>query len=279
MTYKIVGDSCLDFNEDLEEKLDLGIVPLNVLVNGKDFVDNKDLDKRDLMTNMKAAEEVARTASPSPADYIKEYEKGEDIYVVTLSSQLSSSYNNAVLAKDMLKEKKDKFIHVFDSLSASVGQTLIAMKIKELLDKGIAREELVSQVDAYISEMNTLFTLESYDNLVKNGRMSKLMANVASALSIKPIMGSTDEGSIRLIDKVRGKKRSFNRLVDIVGEEGDSSTFKDKILAIAHCNALSLAEDLKEAIEEKYNFKEVIIVETGGLSTVYADDGGIILAY
>lgn len=279
MTYKIVGDSCFDISEDIIKRLDPGIVPLRLNVNGKEYIDDKNLDRADLLKNMKESKEIARTASPSPADYIEQYEKGDQVFVVSLSSQLSSSYNNALLAKDMLGQKKDKFIHVFDSLSASVGQTLIGIKIKELLDKQVETEELIEKVNEYIVDMNTLFTLECYDNLVKNGRMSKFKANVASALSIKPIMGSTNEGTIRLIDKVRGKKRFFNRLVDIIGEEGNENDFSEKILGIAHCNALESAKELKKAVEEKYNFQEIIIVETAGVSTVYANDGGIIIAY
>lgn len=112
---------------------------------------------------------------------------------------------------------------------------------------------------------------------MKAGRVSKVMGHIASVLSIKPIMGDDGDGTIRLVEKVRGGKRAFKRLVEIIGEEGDG--FEDKILGIAHCNALNKAEELKRKIEEKYNFKQIIIVDTAGLSTAYADDGGIIIAF
>src|SRR5699024_2438705 len=119
--------------------------------------------------------------------------------------------------------------------------------------------------------------LESLDNLVKAGRISKILSHIGSLLSIKPIMGSNDDGTIRLVEKTRGKKRAFNRLVEIIGEQGDR--LEEKILGIAHCNAPEKAEKLKSKIEELYNFKDIIIVETAGLSSAYADDGGIIIAF
>ena len=125
--------------------------------------------------------------------------------------------------------------------------------------------------------MKTFFILESLDNLMKAGRISKIMGHIASALSIKPIMGGDENGTIKLIEKVRGSKRAFKRLVEVIGEQGEG--FEDKILGIAHCNALDKAEELKKRIEEKYKFKEIIIVETAGLSTAYANDGGIIIAF
>lgn len=129
----------------------------------------------------------------------------------------------------------------------------------------------------YIKKMKTFFILESLDNLAKAGRINRLKADIASILSIKPIMGSDGEGNIKLVEKVRGTKKAFNRLIEVIGEQGE--TFEDKVLGIAHCNALNRAEEVKEKVEQRYNFKDIIIVETGGLSSVYATEGGIILAF
>lgn len=277
MKYKIVADSSCDLNQKLKEKLNIGLVPLKIDVGDKTFIDNEDLDVKELLKAMKNSKEPVRTSSPSPGDFIKEYKKGDTIFVVTLSSVLSSTYSNAVLAKNIVLEKSNKFIHVFDSLSASIGETLVSLKISEAIEDNLKPKEIVEKVEEYIEEMKTFFILESLDNLVKNGRISKAVGHVASLLSIKPIMGDDGKGSIKLVEKIRGSKRAFNRLVEIIGEQGDK--LEEKILGIAHVNALDKAESLKKAIEEKYNFKEIIIVETGGLSTAYADDGGIIIAF
>lgn len=277
MKFRIVSDSSCDMNVNLKEKIDIKRVPLKITIEDHEFVDNETLNIQELLKTMRDSKTVPKTASPSPADFIKEYDE-ENVFVVTLSSALSSTYNNAVLAKNMIIEKaENKFIHVFDSLSASVGQTLVCIKISELIKNNYESNEIVKRVNEYIKEMKTFFILESLDNLIKSGRISKLKGHIASALSIKPIMGGSEKGTIKLVDKVRGSKRAFKRLVDIIGEQGYK--LEDKILGIAHCNCLDRAEKLKEKIKERYKFKDIIIVEMGGLSSVYANEGGIVIAF
>jgi len=275
---KIVADSSCDLTPALKKKLNIGLVPLKINVGRNSYVDDENIDTKKLLADMKNSKEPVKTASPSPNDFMKEYEKGENIFVVTISSALSSTYNNAMLAKDIiLEQSKEKFIHVFDSLSASIGETLISMKINELIEKKFDKFDIIEEVEGYIEDMKTFFVLESLDNLVKAGRISKLLSHIGSILSIKPIMGANDDGTIRLVEKTRGKKRAFKRLVEVIGEQGEK--LEEKILGIAHCNAPEKAEKLKKQIEEMYNFKEVIIVETAGLSSAYANDGGIIIAF
>lgn len=277
MKFKIVADSSCDLNEELKKKLNIGLVPLKIDVEDYTFIDDDSLEVDKLLNAMKNSKEPIKTSSPSPGDFLKEYGKGENVFVVTLSSALSSTYSNAVLAKNIALENSNKFIHIFDSLSASVGETLVSLKIFNLIQENFSPKDIVEKVEEYIKNMKTFFILESLENLMKAGRVSKVMGHIASVLSIKPIMGDDGDGTIRLVEKVRGGKRAFKRLVEIIGEEGDG--FEDKILGIAHCNALNKAEELKRKIEEKYNFKQIIIVDTAGLSTAYADDGGIIIAF
>lgn len=277
MDYRIVADSSCDLNDELRRKLNIGLVPLNIDVDDETFRDDDSMDVSKLIKAMKTSANPIKTSSPSPGDFLKEYAKSDNIFVVTLSSALSSTYNNAVLAKNIALESGSKFIHVFDSLSASIGETLVSIKIHDLIQQKCSKNEIVSKTEEYIEGMKTFFILESLDNLIKNGRIGKIMGHIASALSIKPIMGENGDGTIKLVEKVRGSKKAFNRLVEIIGEQGEK--IEQKILGIAHCNALDKAELLKKEIEKRYNFKEIIIVETAGLSTAYADDGGVILAF
>ncbi|WP_432665458.1 DegV family protein [Wukongibacter baidiensis] len=278
MGVKIIGDSCFDLNEELKKIPNLNIAPLKINIDGREIVDDETLDQKDLLMSMKNSLKTPKTASPSPSDYMKVYEGEEDVFVVTLSSQLSGSYNSAMLARDMYLEKsKDKFIHVFDSLSASVAQTLIGLKILEMQDLNYKKEKVVEKVNEYIEEMKTLFLLESLDNLIKAGRINKVVAKIATAFSIKPIMCATDNGSINILEKARGSKKALRRLVDLIGEKGER--LEEKILGIAHCNCFEKAEKLKDEIKKKYNFKDIIIVDTAGISTVYANDGGIVIAF
>lgn len=277
MAIKIIADSSCDLNEELRKEMDIKIAPLILQLGNKSYIDNETLDVRAYVKEMARCETSPKTACPSPDDYLKRYEGPESTFVVTLSHYLSGSYNSAVLAKTLfLEEVGNKFIHVFDSLSASVGETLVALKINELSRLNLADIEIVDKVTSYIKDMKTFFLLESLDHLAKAGRLNPIIAKIASMLSITAIMGG-EEGTIKLVQKVRGYKRAFMRLIDTIGEEGKN--LEDKVLGIAHCNCLDRALQLKEEALMRYNFKAVIIVEMNGLSSSYADDGGIVIAF
>lgn len=277
MENKIIVDSCFDFNEKIKKLNIFETIPLKILIDDEEFID-KNLSIKKLLDKMKNSTKAIKTSCPSPNDFLQAYKKNTTSFVVTLSKELSGSFNSAMTAAKLLKEScPDKFVHVFNSRSASVGETLIGLKIKQLIEQNISNLEIVEKTNTYISKMKTFFILESLDNLVKNGRMSKVKAHLASILHIYPIMGSSDTGEIMLVEKIRGNKKAFSRLVDIIGE--NKIDFENRILGIAHCNALEKAEKLKSAIEKKYSFKDVIIVNTRGISTVYANDGGIIIAF
>lgn len=276
MKYKIVADSSCDLNRDLEEIMDVSLVPFKIDVDEYSYIDNKDLDVSDLIEKMKASPNPIKTSCPSPGDFSEEYD-ADNVFVVTISEQLSGTYNSAVLAKDMVRERHpDRFIHVFNSRSASVGETLITMKIKECLDEKLSNNQLVEKVERFIDEMKTYFISDDLSNLVKNGRISKTKGLLINALNIKPIMAATDDGNIIAVDKARESKKAFKKLVKIIGETGVK--FEERVLAISHANALQKALDLKEDLK-KFNFKDIIVVETKGLSTGYVNDGGVIIAF
>lgn len=277
MEYKIIADSSCEVNEDLQASLDISHVPFKIDVEDKNFIDNYELDLGALIKEMNGSKEAVRTSCPSPGDFVEAYGDHKNIFVITISSKLSGTYNSALLAKEMVLEKDPtRKIHVFDSKSASIGETLVALKIKEFIDLGCDYEEIIRQVEGYIEGLETMFILESLDNLIKNGRISKTKGLIANVLNIKPIMGAED-GSIGLVENVRGKKRAFKRLVELIGER--ASDMENKILAISHVDNLETAEELKNDIKKAYNFKDIILLHTRGLSTAYGDDGGIILAF
>lgn len=280
MNYKIVADSSCDLNKELEDKLNVSLVPFKIDVDEMQFVDDINLNVNELIHAMKNSPNPVRTSCPSPGDFVEEYRKAgvDNIFVVTISSPLSGTYNSALLAKEMFKEEEpNKFIHVFDSKSASIGETLVAMKIHELIEKKLSNLEIIEKVEKYIKEKRTYFILESLDNLIKNGRISKTKGLIANVLNLKPVMGSDEDGNIKLVENARGTKKAFRRLVEIIGETGER--FEERILAISHANALERAEELKKEIQSRYNFKDIILVKQAGLSTAYANDGGIILVF
>lgn len=204
--------------------------------------------------------------------------KEENVYVVTLSSKLSGSYNSAVLGARLYNEEHEekKNIHVFNSRSASIGETLIGCKVQELEESGMGFAEVVKGTEEYISSMNTFFVLETLETLRKAGRLSNLKALVASTLNIKPVMGSTKEGAIQQLGQAMGMTKALKKMVENM--LAVTKNCENRVLAISHCNCPDRAELVKQMIEKLAKFKRIVILNTAGVSTMYANDGGIILA-
>ncbi len=275
MENKIIVDSSIDFSDDITEEIDR--VPFKILIDNDEIAD-VNLNTEELISKMKSSKKHIKTACPSPDEYMNLFSKDGASFVVTISSALSGSYNSAMLAKNMFLEKiPEGLVHIFDTKSAASGSTLVALKIKQLIEENLNFSEIIEATNKYISKLKTLFILDSLDNLVKNGRISGVKAKVASLLHIVPIMGENGNGEIELVEQVRGNKKAFNRLIEIIGEF--NIDFENTILGITHSNAMEKAENLKKELLSRYKFKDVLIFKAGGLSTVYADDGGIVVAF
>lgn len=278
MSYKIAIDSCGELLNEWKDDERIESVPLTLMVGGESIIDDETFDQKDFLKKVAACPECPKSACPSPERYMKAYEcEADHIYAVTLSSELSGSYNSAVLGKSLfLEDHPGKKIHVFNSKSASGGESLIAMKIVECEEKGLSFEEVIETVDKYIEEMSTFFVLENLETLRKNGRLSRVKALVASALKIKPVMGSTPEGSICQLDQARGMNKAIVKMVEHVGEKGIN--IHEKTVAITYCNCPERAKMLEEAIRERLNPAKIVVMDTAGVSSMYANDGGVIVA-
>lgn len=277
MGYKIVIDSCGELPEKLKQDGHYSSVPLELDVDDYHVVDDEHFNQLEFLQKVKESPNCPKSACPSPQRYYDAFAgEAERIYVVTLSAQLSGSYNSACTAKQMFEaDFPDKNIHVFNSCSASVGETLIGMKVQELEEAGHAFAQVVSLAEQYIESQRTFFVLETLETLRKNGRLSNLKAAVANVLNIKPIMGSTPEGTICQLAQARGMGKALERMVEEI-----VSCAKDcegRILAIAHCNCPARAQKVREMLEQRRHFREIFIVDTAGVSSMYANNGGIII--
>ena len=278
MNYRIVVDSCCDLPDEYRKNEHFVFVPLTLEVDGENIVDDENFNQIEFIEKMKKSENCPKSACPSPDAYVKAYESDEmtDVYVVTLSSKLSGSYNSAELGRNIYIEEDGKNnVYVCDSKSASAGEGVIALKILELCENGKSFEEVVDEISRFRDGMDTYFILESLDNLRKNGRLSNVKAFLAQALHIKPIMGA-DDGDIVQLDQVRGMNKALKKLVEIVNSDVKDS--KNKILSIAHCNCPDRAAALKEAFLKSCEYKDIIVVNTRGVSTLYANDGGVVIS-
>ena len=277
MEYVIVMDSCGECTARMKEDERVISAPLTLQVDDHIIIDDDTFDQADFLRKVAESPNCPKSACPSPDHYKEAFEKAEKrAYGVTLTAELSGSYNSAMLAKDLvLEERPELQIHIFNSRSASVGETLITEKIQECEEKGMEFSEVVETVENYINTQNTYFVLENLETLRKNGRLSNLKAFVASALKIKPVMGATPEGTIIQLDQARGMNKALVKMVDDVA--GAAEDPEQKILGITHCNCPERAEAVKNAILEKISVKDVILLDTAGVSSMYANDGGVIV--
>ena len=279
MSYKIIGESCLDLTADLKKDPHFQIIPLTLQVEHTQVIDDETFDQKKFLELVSSCSECPQTACPSPERFKEAFEcDAEQIFVITLSEHLSGTYNSAVLAKKLYEEEHGqdgKNIAVFSSDSASSGELNIALYIQSLCQASLPFEEIEEKTRSFIKDMRTYFVLESLDTLRKNGRLTGLQAFFATALNIKPVMGA-DSGVIVKLDQARGINKALTRMADIAIREAGET--KDKVLIIAHCNNPERAEVVKNEMCRQASFKDVIITETAGVATVYASDGGIIVA-
>ncbi|MBE5942589.1 MAG: DegV family protein [Lachnospiraceae bacterium] len=277
MKFKIVGDSCTDFLPEDRAKEYTVTVPLTIEVGDDEVIDDDSFNQSDFLRKIADYEGCPKSACPSPEAYMKSFEDAEEVYVVTLSSGLSGSYNSAELAKaTYLESHPDVKIHVFDSKSASSGQLLIARLIEKYALSGMAFEEIVEKVTAFRDELHTTFVLDDLETLRKNGRLTGVKAVVANALNIKPYL-KVEDGTIQQIGQARGMRKALDKMVDYIGEVG--TNLSDKVVIISHCNCMDRAKDVERKLLGKYGFKDSIIIDTKGISTMYANDGGVIVSF
>lgn len=277
MEYKIVIDSCGELLDRWKTDEKFESVPLTLTVGNEDIVDDESFNQAEFLEKVAQCPECPKSSCPSPEKYRQAFDcDAEHVYAITLSANLSGSYNSAVLGRNLLLEDKpEKKVYVFNSCSASAGETLIAMKIEECEEAGMEFEQIVETVEEYIQSQNIYFVLENLETLRKNGRLSNIKAFVASALKIKPVMNGTPEGTIVQLDQARGINKALVKMVDYVVENAKDSA--NKVLAITHCNCASRAEIVKEEILKRIEVKDVVVLDTAGVSSMYANDGGIIV--
>ena len=279
MGFKIVVDSCCDLTGQMLKDPHFVKVPLTIRSNGSSFIDNETFDQADLLWAMKQSEEAPSTACPSPQSYLDAYQgpEEEDVYVVTLSALLSGSHNSAEQARMLMEEDHpNKNVYVFNSCSASSGEVLVALKVRELAESGAPFKHVVREVEQFIYQMQTMFVLETLENLRKNGRLTRLQSVITGALKIKLLMGATPEGEICKLGQTLSMKQALSKMVDHMAND---PAHAGRTLAICHCNCLDRAFQVKAKAAKCDKFAHILILEAGGITSVYANDGGIVTAY
>ena len=278
MTWKIIADSGCDFREmaNLAKDTQFESVPLTIQVENEIFVDDKQLDIDLMMEKMYASSAASKSACPSPDDYLKSFEGADKIFVVTITGTLSGSNNSAQVAKKIfLEEHPDAQIHVIDSLSAGGEVDLLVTKLNELIQQDLSFDEVVEVISRYQEKTKLLFVLAKVDNLVKNGRLSKLLGTVVGLLNIRMVGEASQTGTLELLQKARGSKKALASAIEELLKAG----YKGGRLIIAHRNNEKFCQQFSQLVQEKYPQAQIETVPTSGLCSFYAEEGGILMGY
>ena len=278
MTWKIIADSGCDFREmaNLAKDTQFESVPLTIQVENEIFVDNKELDIDLMMEKMYASSAASKSACPSPDDYLKSFEGADKIFVVTITGTLSGSNNSAQVAKKIfLEEHPGAQIHVIDSLSAGGEVDLLVTKLNELIQQDLSFDEVVEVISRYQEKTKLLFVLAKVDNLVKNGRLSKLLGTVVGLLNIRMVGEASQTGTLELLQKARGPKKTLASAIEELLKAG----YKGGRLIIAHRNNQKFCHQFSQLVQEKYPQAQIETVPTSGLCSFYAEEGGILMGY
>ncbi|MBO8161921.1 MAG: DegV family protein [Thermosipho sp. (in: Bacteria)] len=275
---KIITDSASDLPKKFIENYNIEIVPLTVEVEGKIYSDGVDISPTQFYKLMSESKTLPKTSRPSPELFRKVFEKytklGYDLLCLTISSKLSGTFQAANLAKNM--QKYDKNIEIFDTLGASSGEGLQVIKAAELASQGYKLSKIIEILNSYRKEMNILILLDTLENIVKGGRLSRTKGIIGKILNFKIILQGVD-GAVEMLEKVRGKKKFFEKVLKIIEEK--RKNLSEKIVGITHVNNQEDAEYFKKVIEEKFNPKDIYINYMGATLATYAGKGGIIISF
>lgn len=284
MKYKIVVDSCCDLTENMKKWDNLEIVPLTLQIGDYVIADDKNFNQDDFVKRMIESNTLAQSACPSPQAFCGACEGDFDnVFIITITSRLSGCYNSAVQGVQLYKEEHNdsKNIYVFNSLATSGLEALIAMEIKRLADSGKDFDCIVNEVEDFIANKSDLyFCLESFDILKGNGRLFNLAANVIEALRVK-LIGKAVDGKVSIAGKDLTTKRALIKLSHLIAKDTEGADLSSKLCIISHVCCEEKAQTIKDLIAANTNYNEenIIILKASGLNTLYAANGGTLIAF
>ncbi|KMY56031.1 hypothetical protein AC623_03710 [Bacillus sp. FJAT-27231] len=277
---KLFADSGCDLPLHFFESHQVTLIPLHVHLYGKDYEDIKGIDPKEVYKAIRQGE-MPKTSQISPLLLEKLFtelaESGEPGIYPAFSSALSGTYQTAVMVRDQVKEKyADLDLTIIDTKAASLGYGLIVMRAAENLQKGWPKESIIADIEFYCQHMEHIFTVEDLNHLAKGGRLSSGAAWIGGLLNIKPIL-HVSEGKLIPIEKIRGRKKAFNRMLDMMEQRGEQ--LNKQRIAISHGDDPEAAELLKKMIDERFHSQEIFTHIIGSAIASHAGPGTIALFF
>ena len=273
MKITLITDSTCDLNPVLLTELDIQFAPLKVLFNDKEYVDKIDLTNPEFYSLMKQSKELPTTSQVNPGEFYdlfaKEVEAGNEVIGIFLSSELSGTYNSAVIAKEMVGSDN---IHLIDSRTVSFALGFMIVRIKALIDSGADINTVIAFAKDMIANNQLYGMLDTLENLKKGGRLSSGTAMIGKVLNLKPII-EVKEGLVNVAEKARGSRKGLSWMIDQV--EAAYPGGKIAEIAIAHANNEEKLKEFKLLLLEKFEISKIYEIEIGSVVGTHAGEGAI----
>ena len=274
MSYKIVADSSANLLG--LDGADFACVPLKIVTDEKEYVDDASLDIPAMLSELEAYKGKSGTSCPSVGDWLEAFGDSEGIFTVSITSSLSGCHNAAVQAREIyLQNHPDRQVCCLDTLSTGPEMALIVEKLKELMEEGKTFCQIEEEIRAYMRQTHLLFMLESMDNLAKNGRVSPLIAKAVGLLGIRIVGKASDEGTLEPRHKCRGEKKGLEMMVEELRRHG----FRGGKARIAHCENETGALRLKKLVLEQFPDAQATVIALRGLCSFYGERGCVMLGF
>lgn len=274
MNYKIVVDSSADIRT--LASVDFASAPLKINIGERIYVDDANLDVMEMVEDLRAYKGRTTTACPNTEEYLEAFGDADRVFCITISHNLSGSYNAARLAKEQYEEEHpDRRVHIIDSLSAGSELAMLADKLREMVREKLDFDKIIEKITAYHEKLGTMFMLQSVHNLANNGRVSPAIAALVGMLGIRMVGKASDVGTLELTSKCRGDKRAISDMYKTMKEMG----FAGGLVRIHHCANEAGVKLLHEHILKDFPAAKVIIDKVGGLCAFYAEYGGMIIGF
>ncbi|MFZ7103561.1 MAG: DegV family protein [Peptococcaceae bacterium] len=273
---QVVTDSSCDLPQDIIDQYGIQVVPLFIHFDHETYLDGLEIDKQTFYHKLSLGGELPKTSRPTPiafADAFTKAHKKGPVLCITLSSGLSGTYESALIAREMVPFE----VEVVDTLNASIGIGLQVLKACELARQGMDLKEIVLQILQYRREMSTYFTVNTLENLIKGGRLSGIEGAIGQVLNIKPVLYNLPDGYIGTLEKVRGRKKSLKRLIQLAQESGRD--FSSATIGITHARAGEEMAELVRELRETLKPQKIIISELGPVIGAHTGFGTILLAF
>ncbi|MGP9040843.1 DegV family protein [Cytobacillus kochii] len=280
MSVKILADSACDLPLSFFEENDVILIPLKVHLNGEEYDDLLTIDSKNIYEAIREGK-VPKTSQASPLLFEEIFtnmaKNKEDGIYIAFSSALSGTYSTAVMVLDQVKETYPDFnLTIIDSKCASLGHGLVVLNAVKDAKEQLAIDEIVSNATFNCEHMEHLFTVNDLEYLAKGGRVSKASAFVGGLLNIKPLL-NVEDGKLVPIEKHRGRKKLFKRIIDIMRERGVA--LDRQMVAISHGDDEATALEVKEMIQKEFGVEQFYISPIGSAVGSHAGAGTIAIFF